>query len=235
MLKFGRLIFLLVALATIFVFAIFFYANVHEITFGLKPAAVPVNADTSKISQTHIQRRLEIDNIYWSTRIQMAQDKSIDLLLDLVTKEISLEIKGVLVYTAEISNYIFSSHLQNTVSGANFKSWIGRLRTLKYEWASIAKEPIQVRDIRPRSEGENILTHFRDPESDYESYVILRFTDDFVLIMRQIESVPDSLRASGIPPLPYPDKLEVFVSRLTVNTIYRALNPGNSTLAIRPE
>ena len=191
--------------------------------------------DTDQISDSLKIRRLEIDNLYWKNRIEMANDKSIDLLIDFVSPEVSLEIEGILVYSAPVKNYIISSSLNNELANPSFKEWLNAPRLFENEWASVEKEPIQIRTIGPRSAGESMLTHFRDSEAEKESHIILNYSGRLTIILRQLELVADSLKAANIPIVDNPYVLEIFLSKTSVNTIYRALEAGTSQLSLRPE
>jgi hypothetical protein len=228
-------LFIIIFLSGVILIVLFIFFDHQDLLLTSNPVDVQVMSDIPEMSDSLLLRHLEIDNIYWSKRIEMARDKSIDMLVDLVSKEICLEINGILVYTATINNYIFNSHVRRILEGNGYKSWLSESRLLQNEWASIAKEPIQIRDIRPRSAGENILTHFRDPEAEKEVRIILHFSGQLTIILRQIESVPDSLRATDIPVVNEPYMIELFVSKISAGTIFRALKSGESSLAIRSE
>jgi len=212
---------------------LFFQYDIKDILYSSKPVEMEEFTDTDQISDSLKIRRLEIDNLYWKNRIEMANDKSIDLLIDLVSPEVSVEIKGVLVYSAPVKNYIISSSLNSELANPSFKEWLNAPHILENEWASVAKEPIQIRAIGPRSQGENMLTHFRDSEAEKESHIILSYSNRLTIIMRQIELVADSLKAANIPIVDDPYVLEMFLSKSSVNTIYRALETGTSQLALR--
>ena len=236
MVKFIKIsLFIVIFLSGVILTVLFIFFDYQDLLLTSNPVDVQVISNIPEVSDSLLLRQLEIDNIYWSKRIAMARDKSIDILVDLVSKEICLEINGVLVYTATIKNYIFNSHLRKMMQGYGYKSWLNESRLLESEWASIAKEPIQIRDIRPRSEGKNILTHFRDPEAENEARIILHFSGQLTIILRQIEPVPDSLRATDIPVVNEPYMIELFVSKISAGTIFRALKAGESSLAIRSE
>jgi hypothetical protein len=224
----------LISIAVIF----FIRYDIKDILYSSKPVEpvkIEESTETDQISDSLKIRRLEIDNIYWKNRIEMAKDESIDLLIDLVSPELSLEIKGVLVYSAPVKNYIMSSQLISDLANPIFKEWLNSPRLLENEWGSVAKEPIQIRAIGPRSEGENILTHFRDSEAEKESHIILKYSGRLTIILRQLELVADSLKAVNVPMVDNPYVLEIFLSKTSVNTIYRALETGTSQLALRPE
>jgi hypothetical protein len=228
-------LFIVIFLSGVILIVLFMFFDYQDLLLTSNPVDIQVMSDIPEMSDSLLLRQMEIDNIYWSKRIEMARDKSIDMLVDLVSKEICLEINGVLVYTATIKNYIFNSHLRKMLEGNGYKSWLSESRLLENEWASIAKEPIQIRDIRPRSEDETILTHFRDPEAENEARIILHYSGQLTIILRQIEPVPDSLRATDIPVVNKPYMIELFVSKISACTIFRALKAGESSLAIRSE
>jgi len=190
MIKVSKISLLIVTfLSGVILIVLFIFFDYQDLLLTSNPVDIQVMSDIPEVSDSLLIRHLEIDNIYWAKRIDMARDKSIDILVDLVSKEICLEINGILVYTATIKNYIFNSHLRRMLEGNGYKSWLNESRLLENEWASIAKEPIQIRDIRPRSEGETILTHFRDPEAENEARIILHFSGQLTLILRQVEPV----------------------------------------------
>ncbi len=226
---------ILISISGIIILILYHMFDFSEYLISEKPAVIESASDTTY--QTEIQqiRRLEIDNSFWRQRIDMAQDKSIDLLVDLHRKEMSIEIGGVLVYTSNMYNYILNTNLKNVLYREDYLSWLKMPRTLENEWASIAKEPIQIRDIRPRSENESVLTHFRNPEAERESYIKLYFSGQLEIVLRQVDSVPDSLRATDIPVTKNEYVLEMFVSKTTANIIFRALVTGESSLALRPD
>ena len=226
---------IVIILSGIILIAMLIFFDRQDILLTSNTVDVKFIYDIPEVSDSLLLRHLEIENIYWSKRIEMASDKSIDMLVDLVSKEICLEINGVLVYTATIINYIFNSHLRKMLQGYDYKSWLNESRLLENEWASIAKEPIQIRDIRPRSEGETILTHFRDPEAENEARIILYFSGQLTLILRQVEPVPDSLRATDIPAVNKPYMIELFVSKTSAKTIFRAIKTGETMMVLRPE
>lgn len=229
--KISILLFVILLISTLII--LLFHYDIKDILYSSKPVEMEEFTDTDQISDSLKIRRLEIDNLYWKNRIEMANDKSIDLLIDLVSPEVSLEIKGVLVYNAPVKNYIISSSLNSELANRSFKEWLNAPHLLKNEWASVAKEPIQIRAIGPRSEGENILTHFRDFEAEKESHIILNYSNRLTIILRQIELVADSLKAANVPMVDDPYVLEMFLSKTSVNTIYRALETGSSQLALR--
>ena len=228
-------LFIVTFLSGVILIVLFIFFDYQDLLLTSNPVDIQVMSDIPEVSESLLIRNLEIDNIYWAKRIDMARDKSIDILVDLVSKEICLEINGVLVYSATIKNYIFNSHLRRMLEGNGYKSWLNESRLLDKEWASIAKEPIQIRDIRPRSEGETILTHFRDPEAENEARIILHFSGQLTIILRQIEPVPDSLRATDIPIVNKPYMIELFVSKTSVKSIFRAIKTGETMIAFRPE
>ena len=229
--KISILLFVILLIITLIIFL--FHYDIKDILYSSKPVEIVEFTDTDQISDSLKIRRLEIDNLYWTNRIEMANDKSIDLLIDLVSPEVSLEIKGVLVYSAPVKNYIMSSSLNNELADPSFKEWLSAPRLLENEWASVAKEPIQIRAIGPRSEGETMLTHFRDSEAEKESHIILNYSDRLTIILRQLELVANSLKAANVPIVDNPYVLEIFLSKTSVNTIYRALETGSSQMALR--
>jgi hypothetical protein len=225
------IIFLFISTSLILIFNY----NIKDIVYSSKPVEVEELSDTDQISDTLRIRRLKIDNLYWKNRIEMANDKSIDLLIDLHSSEISLEIKGVLVYSAPVENFIMSAQLNRNLSQPTFTKWLNSPRLLEHEWGSIAKEPIQIRAIGPRSNGENMLTHFRDSETEKESHIILNYSGQTTIILRQTELIADSLKARSVPMIKDPFVIELFLAKTSVNTIYRALETGSSQMALRPE
>ena len=99
-------ILLLVILLIITFIILLFHYDIKDILYSSKPVEMEDFTDTDQISDSLKIRRLEIDNLYWKNRIEMANDKSIDLLIDFVSPEVSLEIEGILVYNAPVKNYI---------------------------------------------------------------------------------------------------------------------------------
>ena len=224
-------------LITIIFLVILYYFQVYR----TQPAADPAEVDQLAYSTESAEslpdtlRRLSIDNLYWENRLAMAADKSIDLLLDLVSRQIFIEIQGVTVYSTPVLYYTTNDSLQRLMASDSLLNWLSQSCMLQSEWATVAKEPIQVREIRPRSEGENGLTHFRDPEDDTYVNILLGFSGNLCLSLKQIEADTNPAIKAQLPVQHARFRIEVFVTRSSALTIYRAIAVNSTNLSIRPE
>ena len=180
-------------------------------------------------------RRLRIDNLYWKNRLEMAEDESIDLLLDLVSRQIFIEIQGVNVYSSPVLYYTLNDSLQQFNSNDSVYKFLNHPLLLQSEQATIPKEPIQVREIRPRSDGENGLTHFRDPDSITYVNILLNFTGDLSITLNQVETAADPLNIPELPIRSSRFHIHVLLLRSSAETIYRAISIGHTSLALRLE
>jgi hypothetical protein len=212
---------------------LFLQTDLKDFIASLNPSEPAFLDHTPEIPDSIVIRRLKIDNVFWANRLKLARDESIDLLVDLIDNQISLEIRGVLVYKASIRNYVMSESLRNLIISDNYLDWLQEPGLLNKEWATIAKEPIQIREIKTDGAVDSSLSRIRDPEADVESIVLLNFSNQLALKLRQIESVQDVLVLPDSTHSANPYLLEIFTSKNSVNTVFRALNCNSSQLAIR--
>lgn len=216
---------------------VLYYFNIYR----EEPLADPADFDQSTLifkSEKAIPdtlNRLKIDNLYWSNRLEMAGDESIDLLLDLVTQQLLIEIQGVTVYSSPVTYYTLSDSLLWILAADSLYVWLSTPFKLKTEWATVAKEPIQIREIRPRSTGENGLTRFRDPEAEKYVSILLGFSGNLSVSLRQIEAAPDTLYKPESPTVSAPYHIELLIPRVSAQAIYRAISANSTSLAFRPE
>ena len=186
------------------------------------------NTDSQLVSQLRSERQ------FWQNRLQLAESNTINLLLNLDKNEVILELRGVTLFTCKIQNTIINQSLTEIIDGSNNVPWLSNPLVLRNEWATLAKEPIQVREIRPRSELENVLTHLRDPEDEIEAHVFLQFSDSLLLSLKQVEPgfVKSPDKFSGFGEFE-PHHIELYLARTEVVALYRAVNIGETKLAIR--
>ena len=181
-------------------------------------------------------RRLRLDNIFWTHRIELAQDKTIDLLLDLPARQILMEIQGVTVYSAPIVYYNPNDSLLALSRSDHITSWLEVPFLLESEQASIAKEPIQVKEIQVgASQDDDHMTRFRDPEKEEEVIINFFFNQRLTITLRQIEYMPGENSSAVRLPEPSEYYLEIFLDQEAAKTIYRAVSVGQTGLALRPE
>jgi len=209
------------------------FVETSDIISSLNPTSVELDSPIHKSALADSIWQLTIDNIFWTHRIRMAKTESIDLLIDLMDNKVLLELQGVTIYTSTIYNYNYSDSLLDIQYDDRLLFLLKKKFILEQEWSSIAKEPIQIRDIGPRANGENILTHFRNPEDKKEIHIHLNFSNTLAVIFMQVESNPDSLNSIKIPSLDPKYQLEIYLSRNAAKTIYRAVKTGRTSLALR--
>lgn len=117
------------------------------------PESAPSASDTEKeVSEAPLEdltedqrvqveqmRSLEMDRIFWQSRLELAKTDSFYLVLDLVDSVLIMEIKGVAVRRCAISSYDFSP-----TRARKAYAWPSELFTLNYTWATIPKAPIRI-------------------------------------------------------------------------------------------
>ena len=192
-------------------------------------SAIPVDSLkqlSSKDSTLQKLYFLQMEENFWQNRIKIAEDESINLVVDLVENNVILELKGV---PLRINKYIeLKRDFQHT--GQDLADWCAAPFTLVHEEASILKEPIRIRKLPEESskieEGYNL--EFLD-ETD-PAFARLYFDRNLVIELIEHDiSVPDSLIKTET------DKnwIQFTMNKEDVIAIYRAL-PENTQLVLRP-
>lgn len=169
---------------------------------------------------------LEMEEKFWQNRITMAQDESIDLVLDLVDSKVILEVKGV---PLRITSYtILKRDLRKF--GRELAEWCASPFTLIREEASLPKQPIRIRRLPEETskieEGYN-LEFLDETES---AFVRLYFNRALVVeLIEEDISIPDSLIKSEVNL----NWIQFTMKREDVIAIFRAL-PENTEMVLRP-
>ena len=215
---------------------ILYLFNNPAILSSLEPSSTvelsPVKSEATQDSVRH----LKLETIFWTHRIELAQDKTIDLLLDLPARQIMLEIQGVTVYVAPISYYNPNDAFLALSGSDQITGWLGKPFLLADEQASIAKEPIQVKEIQVgAAQSDDHLTRFRDPEQEEEVIINLFFDRELSITLRQIEFRPENTSPMNTPPASTDYYIEIFLDKEAAKTIYRAVSTEQTGLALRPE
>lgn len=215
---------------------LFYLKNNPDLMSSLEPSStIEISTGTSE-SEHDSLRRLQLDNNYWTHRIQLAQDKSIDLLLDLPARQILLEIQGVTVYSASIVYYNPNDALLALTGSERLSTWLAEPFLLVNEQASIAKEPIQVREIQVGADpSDDHMTRIREPEKDEEVIINLFFDRKLSITLRQIEFIPENRSDMIHMPDSTEYYLEIYLDKEAAKTIFRAVSIDQTGLALRPE
>jgi hypothetical protein len=130
-------------------------------------------------------KQLEIEEIYWQNRIQMARDKSVDLAIDLVEHIIILEMNGVILKKNNIFTYQTSPSLSQVYNSDSLIFFLTTPFQLKNSWATIPKEPIIVKEIPKNPEEAYLNTPTEIPIDSSYVHLILQFNKNF-----SIEIIP---------------------------------------------
>ena len=168
---------------------------------------------------------LKKEEAFWSNRLRLAEDKSIDLIIDMVLKEIILEVKGVPLRHAEYTQ----SRGDIRQSAQELLQWSSQNFVLITDEASIPKEPIHVR--RLPEETSKLEEGYDFNFVDDVPTVFVRLIFDHGLELEFLESeksIPDSL----IKLERRKNWLQFTMNRSDIIAVYRAL-PENTNMLLR--
>ena len=228
------------SLAFLSAIIIIYVFNNPDLISSLDPTSTETDIVKESPVETDSLRRLKLDNLYWTRRLELAADKSIDLLVDLPANEVLLEMQGVTVFITPIIYHNNNDALLNLCMSRELQDWLSKSFVLTSEWATITKEPIQIRDIRPgTTNSDDILIRLREPETEQDVVIFYGFSNQLTLAIKQVDNISDSVADSiriienQISASPY--YLEIFIDHEAAKTIYRALSVEQTGLALRPE
>jgi len=169
---------------------------------------------------------LQMDESFWQNRIKLADDETIDLILDLVENKVLLEVKGV---PLRMNRYdVLKRDFRHR--GNSLAEWCASPFTLLREEASTPKEPIRIRRLPEETskieEGYNL--EFLDETEP--AFVRLYFNRSLVVELIEHDiSIPDSL----IKNLTHTNWIQFTMNRDDVIAIFRAL-PETAQMLLRP-
>jgi len=188
---------------------------------------MPVDTINAKITNLNIER------LFWENRIKMAQDKSIDLALDLIDSMVTLEIKGVRIRPCKISDYLISGNLLDLKQEPELLTWLENPFILQNQWADIPKEPIKIRyitsdDTMPDNYFELLKENIEDIN------IVLHYNRNLILhICQEINHVvSDSLIQNNSQGelLGSGYRITLSVNINDAKAIYRALSSGSELI-----
>ena len=200
-------------------------------------------SDTTKINSNTLTqltpeeklKRLEIERVFWKNRVQLAQDETVDLIVDLVDSIMLLEIKGVPVRECKIHDYSINKSLSELKRNHNVLDWLAHPFNLREEWSNIPKEPIKIREINASdSTTEGIINFYKEELPDIQ--VALLFSGDLTIYIDQNDGFPSDSCVYKFLNKELSKKVKYLVmlkiSAVDIKAIYRSLS-DNSGLSFR--
>lgn len=171
---------------------------------------------------------LRIDKIYLHNQLEMADDPSMDLSIDLRDREVLLQIEGIPLHRAFIDSFSASF----THDGPEeLQDWLnGPFAIISYT-ATIPHQPVQVRNVPETYEELQALSNIPDPEADVPIRCLLSFDRGFDVYLDET-SQPDSVLGQKIPLDRGGSRLRIKLHGKDIRAIYRAIS-DSSRMALR--
>ena len=170
-----------VYIVILFCFILFFAGLGKHIAYAFFRAPDDFVFNESKFNQLQIQN-LQLKEQYWINRIEMAEDDSIGLTINLQDSVVTLDLKGIELRTCPVYAYRLSSSLLNLKQHGKFKSLCASRLTLEQQQATIPKAPVIVREIEA---GKPVLEDLSFLNRTFDSTdVVIDLTFDKALHVR---------------------------------------------------
>jgi hypothetical protein len=135
---------------------------------------------------------LELEKTFWNSRISLAKDDHHHLVLNLPDSALYLDIKGTTVHECPLNKYSISGTIMSLRETDQVKQWLHEPFQLENEWATIPKRPIRVKDISYVGWEADSLDFSPSGTDTTDVFIILQFSKDFNLGLRQVKEVPAS-------------------------------------------
>jgi len=90
---------------------------------------------------------LEILKNFWENKIKLADQDYYNLFINLSDRLVSLEMSGIVIHDAKISNFEIAENIQLHRNSSDIVKLLSEPLILQDEWASIPKDPVRVKDI----------------------------------------------------------------------------------------
>jgi hypothetical protein len=170
---------------------------------------------------------LQMEEYFWQNRLKMAEDETIDLIIDLVEDKVVLEVKGV-----PLRNITYDVLKRDfRITGQDLVQWCASPFILIREESTIPKEPIRIR--RLPEESSKIEEGYNLEFLNETGPVFIRLYFDRSIEVEFIEhgiSIPDSL-TKNFTRLNW---MQITLNRDDIIAIFRAL-PTNAQMILRLE
>jgi hypothetical protein len=196
------------------------YKPAAEIGGSKEPVTVSIDAS----QQTEVQKiiQLEKENNFEKNRLDLANQDSIYMIVDIPARKIAIEIKGVQVRTASILRVEMDQKLA-LFSHERLSPWLSEPFNLKKHISTIPKIPIVVKDApKDTIEAQKISTKPLPPDSSVV-YTSLYFNKNLILEINQ-DALPQEREL--------PKVQEYFAKTLEISPKVPAwtnlLNPGST-------
>jgi hypothetical protein len=191
---------------------------------------------------------------FLQSKLNLVDDDSVYLIIDLIKKTANLEMKGILLHQCPVTEY----HISNAIRcqpAEQLLNWLASPFALKHDVSTIPKVSFIVK-IAPKDTIEaNMVEEFLTPPKRGDVYIVMDFERNLRLIIKQREQpgqeilkhisklrwenkkieIFDSLnaliyfhRATAIP------TIEIILSKADATMLYRAL-PYKTKLLLRLE
>jgi hypothetical protein len=179
------------------------------------------STDTTKAKLLNLKK----EEAFWSNRLRLAEDKSIDLIIDMVQQEIILEVKGVPLRHARYAQ----SRGDIRQRTQELLQWSSQNFLLIRDEASIPKEPIHIRRLPEETSKLEEGYDFNFVDDVPTVFVRLNFDPDLELeFLESGKSIPDSLAKFERRK----NWLQFTMNRSDIIAVYRAL-PENTIMLLR--
>lgn len=190
---------------------------------------------------------------YLKAAVNLAKSDSIYLALDLSDSTLALTIKGVSIRSCKLHAFQVGNGIRYLESSGLLPYWLESPFTMKQQWASITKAPIQIKKA-PRDTSEaSQSTEMPVPSKPHDVHIKLKYDRGLTVYIDQIQnlsirSVPRKVfywLQSGVGHLtesisnlvglrPFEIQLCIFleISQADAQAVYRAI-PRNANLIIK--
>jgi len=205
-------------------------------------------ADRIIITADSAMSRLVREKIFLESRIEMAMQDSIGMVIEIPDSTIGLEIKGVRLHTADINRAKYGNFFLS-LDDLEYDLLMGSpLRVVKHR-ANFEKEPVKVVDAPEDSLLSNPDLNIADTSSSVSARVKLQLDNGIKIILidsrasfikRSLWDVADRFTEFGsglkdVIRLRVPDYhpvLKIYLPGKEIRTLYRAI-PANGRIALK--
>jgi hypothetical protein len=208
-------------------FILFFAALGMQIAYSFFRAPDDFVFNESKFDRLEIQD-LQLQEQYWINRIELAQDDSIGLTINLQDSVVTLDLKGIELRTCPVYTYRLSPSLSNMKQHSKFQSFYTSILTLERQQATIPKAPVILREIEVGKPVLEDLSFLNRAFDSTEVVLDLTFNQALHIRFQEPHIYWPEFHSAGLPVQKHYLKffaywIEIQLAAHDLRAIYRAL------------